>query len=124
MADMNDRMKEFERRSREAFDDSVEAMDAATRSRLARARAAALAELRERRLPWNSTWVPAGAAAAVALVAALLWTGDREQEQPAGPPLAALEELEMVASDEDFEMLDEDPAFYAWAAEVMDGEVG
>ena len=96
---MSEKMKEFERRSRAAFDQSVDALDAGTRSRLARARAAALAELRDRRLPWNSTWVPAGAAAAVALVVAMLWIGDETQAPSVEPSLAALEELDLVASD-------------------------
>lgn len=118
---MNEKMKGFERRSRAAFDESVEGMDAATRTRLVRARAEALATLRDRRLPWSSTWVPAGAAAAAALAATMLWIADESQD-PAGQPMVAFEELDMVASEEDFDMLDEDPAFYAWAAdESADG---
>ena len=77
----DDEMRELERKSRAAFDASVESQDAATRSRLARARAKALEELRRRRLAGSPVWMPAGAAAA-ALVAAILW-----QREEAGVPV-------------------------------------
>ncbi len=112
----DDEMRELERKTRAAFDASVESQDAATRSRLARARAKALEELHRRRLAGSSVWMPAGAAAA-ALVAALLW----QREQGAAPEVpdvdVALEDLEIVAGGEDFDMLREDEDFVAWAAE-------
>ncbi len=117
---MNDRWQELERKSRAAFDDSVESLDGATRSRLAQARARALEELRHRRPAWSPAWVPAGAAAA-ALVAAMLWVGDENGGHPA-PALAALEDLDLVAGEEDLDMFGEDEEFYAWALdEVSDG---
>lgn len=124
MAEMNDRLQELERKSRAAFDDSVDALDAATRSRLTRARAQALEELRHRRLDWSSTWLPAGAAAAAALVAAMLWVGHENGERPGAPALAALEDLDLVAGGEDLEMFDEDGEFYAWAVDQMSDGVG
>ena len=124
MEDMNDKVKAFERRSRAAFDESVESLDAAARSRLARSRAAALEELRDRRLPWSSPWVPAGAAAAAAVVAAMLWLARNPGDNAAAPAMTAFEELDMVASEEDFDMLDEDPGFYAWAAAQVADDVG
>lgn len=106
-------LKEFERRSRAAFEDSVAALDGATRSRLARARQAALGEIRRRPVLFRG-WVPAGALAAAAVLAVALWTG---RESLAPPALQApFEDLELMVAGEDFEMLDEDEAFYAWAA--------
>ncbi len=120
---MNEDMRELERKSRAAFDESVDSLDAATRSRLARARAVALDKLRRRRLSWSAVWVPAGAAAA-ALVAAMLWQGEKSGRAVPDPALAALEDLDIVAGGEDFDMLDEDEGFYAWAAEEMSDGVG
>jgi hypothetical protein len=122
---MNEDMRELERRSRAAFDESVESQDAATRSRLTRARARALEELRGRRAAGPVLWIPAGAAAA-ALVAAMLW-----QREEAGPAttrnettVGAFEDLDLMAGGEDFDMLAEDPDFYAWADEQLSDGVG
>ena len=118
----DERMRQLERMSRAAFDESVESLDAATRSRLARARAAALEELQHRRMAWSSTWLPAGAAAAAALVAVMLWQGEEGGPPATEPALAALEDLDIVAGGEDLAMFDEDEEFYAWAAdEMLDG---
>jgi hypothetical protein len=69
----DDHRTEQERRARELFDASVEGLDAETRSRLNRARQAAVAEAeRTVRSPWQ-TWWPAAAAASVALLAVVLW---------------------------------------------------
>ena len=121
---MNEKMGELERKSRAAFDASVESQDAATRSQLARARAAALEELHRRRFAGPAAWVPAGAAAA-ALVAVLLW-----QREEGGEPMAtqassvAFEDLDIVAGGEDFDMLSEDEDFVAWASEELSDGVG
>jgi hypothetical protein len=119
MDDLNERMREIERRTRAAFDASVEAGDAATRARLVRARAAALAQLRPGRFARPAAWLPVGAAAA-ALVAALLWRHEEAVVPPAAPALA-LEDLDLVAGGEDFELLGEDADFLAWAAAAADG---
>jgi hypothetical protein len=124
MTDMNDRMQELERKSRAAFDDSVESLDAATRSRLARARAQALEELQHRRAAWSTGWLPAGAAAGAALVAAMLWVGGDQGTQGAPPALSALEDLDIVAGGEDLAMFGEDEEFYAWAADQVQDGVG
>lgn len=117
-------MRELERKSRAAFDESVESLDAATRSRLARARATALEGLRHRRLDWSSPWLPAGAAAAAALVAVIVWQGDEPATPRAGLAQIALEDLDIVAGPEDLEMFDEDEEFYAWAADEASEGVG
>ncbi len=121
---MNEGMQDFERRSREAFEESVASLDGATRSRLARARELALAEARHRYRPRLSTWVPVGAAAAAAVMAVLLWTGRETGSESTEPALAALEELDIVAAGNDLDMMDEDPAFYAWAVEELADGVG
>lgn len=120
----DERMRELERKSRAAFDESVESLDAATRSRLARARAKALEELQLRRMAWSSTWLPAGAAAAAALVAVMLWQGEEGGPQATEPALAALEDLDIVAGGEDLAMFDEDEEFYAWAVDEISDGVG
>jgi len=119
-----ERMRELERKSRAAFDESVESMDAATRSRLARARAAALGELRGRRRIWGSPWMPAGVAAAAALASALLLVGDDAAQPESRPALVALEDLDIVTGGEDLAMFAEDEEFYAWAAGEIDDGVG
>jgi len=122
---MNEEMRELERRSRAAFDESVESQDAATRSTLARARAGALEQLRRRRVAGPVVWIPAGAAVA-ALVAAMLW--QREEGVPVTArtetAVGSFEDLDLMAAGEDFDMLGEDPGFYAWANEQISDGVG
>lgn len=120
----DERMRELERKSRAAFDQSVESLDAASRSRLTRARARALEELQHRRLSWSSTWLPAGAAAAAALAAVMLWQGEEGVAPAITPAFAALEDLDIVAGGEDLAMFDEDEEFYAWAVDEMSDGVG
>jgi hypothetical protein len=118
MEDLNERMQELERRSRAAFDASVESMDGTTRSKLARARAQALGEQRRGRLA-AAAWVPAGAAAA-ALAAAILWPRSESRPRPPEPAAVALEDFDIVAGGEDFDLLNEDADFVAWAAAESD----
>jgi hypothetical protein len=112
--DMNEQMTDLERKARETFDASVEALDAETRSRLNRARQAAIAELDTAKAPAWRSWAPAGAVAA-ALVAAVLWRvpGTGEAPQNGGAPL---ELVELVAEGEDLELMSEDLEFYGWVA--------
>jgi hypothetical protein len=112
----DERWTENERRAREHFDASVEGIDAATRSRLNRARQAAVAEVeRSRHGPWR-TWLPTAAAASVALLAVVLW------RMPGQQPGASLVEsaptaevVEMLAIGDD--VVSEDPEFYTWLAD-------
>lgn len=119
---MNERRTEetdLERRAKRAFDDSVGAIDAATRSKLTQARHRALQELEHgRRSSWwlvpgiKSPLAPAGALAAVALAALLLvWRGE---PPPMTAVVAPIADLDILLGDEDLEMLDEDLEFYAW----------
>jgi len=107
---------EIERRAQVAFAASVDALDAQTRSRLNRARQAAVAELERReRSPWR-TWLPAGALAATAAVALVLWQRPADITGP-GDVEATAEIAELPASDEDLDLVSEDPEFYAWSAQ-------
>jgi hypothetical protein len=104
----------IEARSRELFEESVERLDARTRSRLTQARNAALEELqqgRSRRARWM--WAPAGGLAAAAAVAFLL---ARPGLDPAGRGAPPLEDLDSLAGVENIELL-QDVEFYAWLAE-------
>jgi len=115
----DERWTETERRAREFFDASVDGLDGETRSRLNRARQAALAEAgRARHSPWRA-WVPAAAAASVALLAVVLWRmpGDalhRSAASADGAPAAAV--VELLATSEGIDVASEDPEFYAWLA--------
>ncbi len=107
---------EIERRAQVAFAASVDALDAQTRSQLNRARQAAVAELERReRSPWR-TWLPAGGLAATAAVALMLWQRPADITGP-GDVEATAEIAELPASDEDLDLVSEDPEFYAWSAQ-------
>ena len=99
---------ELESKAQALFEDSVERLDARTRSKLTQARNRALDEVKQgatRR--W--IWAPAGgfAVAAVIAVGIVLWAGRGPQ------PEAAIEDLE-IAADSD---LLQDVEFYAWLDE-------
>ena len=106
-------INDFERRTKRVFDDSVAAIDAATRSRLTQARYRALEERASPRgRGWRSALVPAGAVAATALVAWLVvWQSPPTSAAVQGTPLA---DLEILLGEEDLEMLDEELEFYGW----------
>jgi negative regulator of sigma E activity len=125
MSDENE-SSDFERRAKRAFDDSVAALDAATRSRLTQARYRALEERAPRqRRGWLSALVPAGASAATALVAWLVvWPSPPASEDVHA---ASLSDLEILLGEEDLEMLDEELEFYGWLEEqpeFVDDSVG
>ena len=115
-----ERWTENERRARELFDASVEGLNAEARSRLNRARQAAVAEVeRAHRSPWR-TWLPAAAAASVALLAVVLWRMPGNGVEPtarSAEPAPAAEVVEMLATSEEFDVAAEDPEFYTWLAD-------
>jgi hypothetical protein len=113
---VNDRDKDLESLARGVFDESVERLDGATRSRLTQARHAALAELERPRFRLAS-WVPAGAMAGATVLAVMLWTQPGPGVAPE-PTLAAVpaDDFEMLTMGEDLDLLDEDVGFYAWVA--------
>jgi hypothetical protein len=104
----------FERRARELLHESVNRVDASTRSRLTQARHAALAN--SARPGWLDLRVlaPGGAVAVVALVAVLLWGGSH---RPVNDPGSALDDLELLADSDGYELSQEpDLDFIEWAA--------
>ena len=106
----------FERRTKRVFDDSVAALDAATRSKLTQARYRALEEQASARdRGWRSSLMPAGTVAATALVALLVvWQAPQRPRVPDPEPLS---DLEILLGEEDLQMLDEEIEFYGWLEE-------
>jgi anti-sigma-K factor RskA len=109
--------EEFEKRTHEVLEESAGRLDGRTRSRLTQARHAALAQLAQPARPWWRAYVPVGAAAAVAVLAVVIWSG-----QPPGtaPTLVVspVDDLELLADAEAQDFVDdgEDLEFYEWAA--------
>jgi hypothetical protein len=103
---------DFEKRTREVLDDSAGRIDGRTRSRLTQARHAALAQLEQPARHWWRAYVPAGAAAAVAVLAVVIWSG------PNQPVASPVEDMEILADADapDFAEDVEDLEFYEWAA--------
>lgn len=107
--------------ARSLLDESAQSLDAATLSRLNRARQAALVQRAPgRRAAWML--MPAGLAGACALLLAVgVWHGRRPQsgQVPTQPPAVAAgnalnsTDLDMIASGDDMEMM-QDLDFYAW----------
>lgn len=111
---MNDEPNEstaFERRAREVLGQSVERLDAATRSKLTQARYAALAEVSVTKPRYGRWLVPAGSLATVAAVAVLVMVSRTPGREASAA--ASLEDLEIVAPEGDVDML-QDVEFYAW----------
>jgi len=101
---------------RRELDAHAEALEGATRSRLNRARQAALDEAARprgfvpgRRARW---WLPASVAATAALVLAIA-LHPPPGEHPGGSEAAASEDLELIQQGESLELY-EDQEFYAW----------
>lgn len=97
-------------RAKEMFDESVAGLDAETCSRLNRGRQRALAEIGRGRPSWVQ-WTPAFGAAAAAVVAVLMFTGNPTLEGVESP--ASASDLEILLDEESLEML-EDLEFYSW----------
>ena len=118
-----------ERRSRELFDEQVANLDAHTRSRLNRARQAALAAMttgQARNPVWNSRWLlPLGSAAAVTLVAlsaVQLIRTDREAAPGSETVVAStVDDVEILTSSEELDML-QNVDFYAWLDTQQEGQ--
>jgi anti-sigma-K factor RskA len=104
---------DFEKRTREVLDESAGRLDGRTRSRLTQARHAALAQLDQPAGNWWRAFVPAGAAAAVAVLAVVMWS--RPGDQPLSSPV---DDIELLADADAPDFVDdtEDPEFYEWAA--------
>jgi len=122
-----------ERRARSLFAASVEQLDAATLSRLNRSRQRALDAVRTPRpasfgAGW-SRWIPAGAVAAAALGAVLLWNTSPEPGRSiaqtaavtAAPQQDAVELIAANADDLQLAAAEDDLDFYAWVSDATDG---
>jgi len=103
----------FAARARAAFEETVERLDGATRSRLNQARQRALAAAVRRRPPLLRAVMPAGGLAAAVAIAVLLWRAQAPGPESSLEPRAVLDDIEIVVAGESFEML-EDMEFYAW----------
>jgi len=103
---------DFEKRTQEVLEESTSRLDGRTRSRLTQARHAALAQLENPARNWWRSYVPAGAAAAVAVLAVVIWSG------PTQPVASPVEDMEILADAEapDFVEDADDLEFYEWAA--------
>jgi hypothetical protein len=111
---------EFERRTKALFDQSVTQLEASKRSKLAQARTAALKELEPH--PSNRLWriwAPAGGLAAAAIAAvAIVFKADAPM--PTARTDSALEDLDLLAREDDAIEMMQDLEFYAWLDEQAD----
>jgi hypothetical protein len=116
---MDDRTP-FENRSREILEASTAKLDGRTLSRLTQARHAAL-ESKAARPRWMS-FVPAGAAAAVAVLAVVIWSGNGATDPVPLAQTTLGDDMELLADGEapDFTDVAEDLEFYEWAADEVE----
>jgi len=118
--------RDFEERTKLLFDESVAALDGETRSKLTQARYRALEELASGRPSvWGRSWLPAGAAAAVAVLSLMLWQGQVGPIDDEAFDVAAVTDLEILLGEEELDMIEE-LEFYAWLdeqAELSSGQV-
>jgi hypothetical protein len=105
--------QDFEQRTREVLEESASRLDGRTLSRLTQARHAALDQLQQPvRRRW-SLFIPAGAAAAAAVLAMVMWSGGSKPIDPANP----VDDIEMLADSDAPDFVEgEDLEFYEWAA--------
>ena len=102
----------FEAKAKRLFDESVQGIDGQTQSQLNRGRQKALAELgRRRAVNVLGGWAPATGVAAAAVVAVMLWSGNRPPADIAPPSSAT--DLEILLNEDSLEMLEE-LEFYSW----------
>jgi hypothetical protein len=121
---MNEDNDAFEMRSRVLFQDSVEGLDFAVRSRLTQARNTALDAAATRR-PWAlgwKMWTPAAGVTAAAVLGVALWMGSPLHHQTAtlADPQSNFEDLDLLAASDEgspdaLEMLQDDIDFYDFA---------
>jgi hypothetical protein len=111
----------LEKRTREVLEESTARLDGRTLSRLTQARHAALGHLqRPARQRWY-VWLPAGAAAAVAVLAVTMWQGNPITEPAPFSP----DDIDIIADADAPDFAEgEDLEFYEWAAsQAANGEL-
>jgi hypothetical protein len=112
------RAQAWAERARSTLEQSAAELDAATRSRLNRARQAALTEAGRWRRSTALLW-PAALAMASALAVAVVLV--RQPETAAGALPVAVEDFDVIAAQDSLELY-EDLEFYAWLdAQPADG---
>jgi hypothetical protein len=113
----------FERRASQLLRESVDSLDAATRSKLTQARHAALENISARPAwPGLRVLAPGGAVAAVAVVAMVLWSG--AGHQPGGDSGGTFDDIELLADADAYEISQEsDLDFIEWAATMGEKDV-
>ena len=125
MSPVDEPVSDFERNARTLLEESVQRIDARTRSRLNQARHAALERAQVPRRGWwrGITLMPAaGAAAAALLVAVTLWHREPGSDLPvfAQQP-AAFEDMDLLTDSEGLDLMEGgDGSFYEWAAAQTD----
>ncbi|MGB5489540.1 MAG: hypothetical protein WBM76_01810 [Woeseiaceae bacterium] len=107
---MNEQRDTFENKMKDAFDESVDALDAATLSKLNQGRHAALAQLHGPRQRW-SRWMPATGAVAAILVAVVIMQSPTAVDDAAG--VTTVTDMEILLGEDSLEMLEE-LEFYSW----------
>ena len=120
----------LEARSRALFEDSILRLDMPTRSRLTRARHAALQATTVSLRPWFfrlPLWTPVAGMAAAALLGVGLWVGSASSTHGMTGMPGNLEDLDIVASSEGssgdaLEMLQDDIDFYDFADKSASSE--
>jgi hypothetical protein len=109
----------FEQRTRAVLEESVSRTDAHVRSRLNRARHAALEEAiaPRKKARWLSLGVmPATGALAAALVLVVVLSGrGPERMLPTEGTQSTVEDLDLLADEEALNLMESDGAFYEWA---------
>ena len=110
----------IEERSRELFDESVERLDARTRSRLNQARQRALEEVKKSSVRRYWLAAPLGGLAAAALIALVLIRSGGESITPSSDEAAmALDDFDILADADNFELM-QDVEFYSWLPDQGD----
>ena len=111
-------MTDFEKRTQEVLEESAARLDGRTRSRLTQARHAALAGLDKPARQWWRSYVPAGAAAAAAVLAVVMFVqpGAVVEQRVASNP-STVEDMDILADADapDFTEDGDDVEFYEWA---------
>lgn len=109
----------FERNARTVLEESVQRIDARTRSRLNQARQAALAAAAKPAWWRSFALMPvAGVAAAALLVAVTLWHREPSAELPTlDAQRSTVEDMDLLADSEGLDLVqDGDNSFYEWVA--------
>jgi hypothetical protein len=127
---MSEMTSEFEKRTRELLEDSVQRVDGRIRSRLNQARHAAVEEATRRR-PSPSLWqrftlMPAAGAVAAALLVAFFLlphshSGDSVTAESSGR--AGVEDLDLLADSDALDLVSDETdtgQFYEWAVDQAD----